>query len=133
MMNTFTARQRAYLGEQMLGRLATVDDRGRPHVVPTSFRLDADEGTIDIGGFGVESTKKFRDASAHPAVAFVIDDLLSVQPWHARGVEVRGEAQTFTAGGERLGPGFGGAWIRIVPTRIIDWGLDDEPVGGADR
>lgn len=132
-MSTFTDRQRKYLEGQLLGRLATVGSGGRPHVVPTGFRLDVEEETIDIGGYGVEATKKFRDAARHPAVAFVVDDLLSVQPWHARGVEVRGEAQTFTQGGERLGPGFGAAWIRIVPDRVVDWGLDDEAAGGEAR
>ncbi len=123
-MNTFTEQERAYLAEQRLGRLATVDDRNRPHVVPTGFRFNPAEGVIDIGGHNLASTKKFRDARANPQVAFVVDDLVSTAPWQVRGIEVRGEAQTFTEGGERLGPGFGAAWMRIIPTRIVAWGLD---------
>lgn len=123
-MNMFTEQQRAYLTEQMLGRLATVDGRGRPHVVPTGFRFDPAEGAVDIGGHNLATTKKFRDMHANPHVAFVVDDLVSIDPWRARGVEVRGEAQTFTEGGEGLGTGFGAAWIRITPTRVVTWGLD---------
>lgn len=123
-MNMFTEQQRAYLTEQMLGRLATIDGRGRPHVVPTGFRFDPAEGAVDIGGHNLATTKKFRDMRANPHVAFVVDDLVSIDPWRARGVEVRGEAQTFTEGGEGLGPGFGAAWIRITPTRVVTWGLD---------
>jgi pyridoxamine 5'-phosphate oxidase family protein len=123
-MQTFSEQERAYLAEQLLGRLATVDSRGRPHVVPTSFRFDPTEGVMDVGGHNLADTKKFRDARANPQVAFVVDDLASIDPWQARGVEVRGEAQTFTEGGERLGPGFGPSWIRIIPTRVVSWGLD---------
>ena len=123
-MHTFTAQERAYLAEPRLGRLATVDRRGRPHVVPTGFHFDPVEGVIAIGGHNLAATKKFRDARANPHVAFVVDDLVSTNPWQARGVEVRGEAQTFAEGGERLGPGFGAAWIQIIPTRIVAWGLD---------
>ncbi len=123
-MHTFTEQERTYLGAQRLGRLATVDDRGRPHVVPTGFRFDPAEGVIVIGGHNLAGTKKFRDARANPQVAFVVDDLVSTNPWRARGIEVRGEAQTFIEGGERLGPGFGAAWIRIISTRIVSWGLD---------
>ena len=128
-MPTFTDHERAYLAEQRLGRLATVDAQGQPHVVPTGFRFDAAEGVIMIGGFKVDGTKKFRDARANPRVAFVVDDLASINPWRARGIEIRGDAQTFTEGGESIGPGFDGAWIRITPTHIVAWGLDPDPVG----
>jgi len=123
-MHTFTDRERAYLATQRLGRLATVDGRGRPHVVPTGFRFDPAENVIDLGGHDVAATKKFRDARANPEVAFVVDDLASIDPWRPRAIEIRGQAQTFTEGGERLGPGFGPAWIRITPTRVVAWGLD---------
>jgi pyridoxamine 5'-phosphate oxidase family protein len=38
-MVTFTERQLAFLAGRRLGRLATVGDRGRPHVVPVGFRV----------------------------------------------------------------------------------------------
>ena len=79
-MHTFTEQERAYLAAQRLGRLATVDDRGRPHVVPTGFRFDPAEGVIVIGGHNLADTKKFRDAPAKPQVAFVVHDLVSIKP-----------------------------------------------------
>jgi hypothetical protein len=35
-----------------------------------------------------------------------------------------GRAQTVQVGGERFGPGYDGAWIRLVPERIVSWGID---------
>ena len=37
-MSAFTDKEIEYLDEQRLGRLATVDAEGRPHVVPVAFR-----------------------------------------------------------------------------------------------
>lgn len=119
----FTDRQTEYLVGRMLGRLATVNADGRPHVVPTSFRLDRDAEVIRVGGHGVDGTKKARDIASNPYVAFVVDDLPSVDPWWARGVEIRGRATVHETGGEDLGPGFGPTWIEIVPTKVVSWGL----------
>lgn len=118
-MDTFNEGERAYLTKGLLGRLATVDGGGRPHVVPTGFRFDAEEGVIYIGGHNMSATKKFRDVLANPRVAFVVDDLASKNPWRARGIEVRGEAEALTDGGDAPGT----ARIRITPTRIVSWGL----------
>jgi pyridoxamine 5'-phosphate oxidase family protein len=38
-------------------------------------------------------------------VAFLVDDLESVNPWRPRGIEVRGEAEVLPSGGEALGLG----------------------------
>jgi pyridoxamine 5'-phosphate oxidase family protein len=129
-MAVFTEQERSYLAEQRFGRLATVDAEGRPHVVPVGFRLDPDAEVIAIGGFNLAVTKKFRDAAKDPHVAFVVDDIASFNPWRARGVEVRGRAETLTEGGERLMPGFGPAWIRVVPEKVVSWGLEDGPPTG---
>lgn len=131
-MSEFTEREIAYVNEQRLGRLATVGANDRPHVVPVGFRYDADADAIHIGGHGFGDTKKFRDASVNPYVAFVVDDLASVDPWKPRGIEIRGRAETFAEGGEHLGPGFDGAWIRIEPARIVSWGIDDVEAGSSD-
>jgi pyridoxamine 5'-phosphate oxidase family protein len=125
-MATFSERQRAFLKEQRLGRLATVDDQGRPHVVPVGFWVEPDGAAIGVGGHDLAATKKFRDARRHPDVAIVIDDLVSVSPWRIRGIEVRGTAEARDDGAERLAPGFGAAWLRITPQRIIAWGLESQ-------
>jgi pyridoxamine 5'-phosphate oxidase family protein len=59
----------------------------------------------------------------NPRVAFLVDDLASVNPWRVRGIEVRGEAEVLTSGGEALGSGFAPEMFRIRPRRIVSWGI----------
>ncbi len=121
----FTPEQIAYLQSQRLGRLATVDEHGRPHVVPVGFRFNPELGTIDIGGHGgFARRKKYRDVQRNPHVAFVVDDLASVNPWRARGIEIRGEVEVLPTGGTQLGPGFDPEMFRIRPEHVASWGLD---------
>jgi pyridoxamine 5'-phosphate oxidase family protein len=122
-MNVFTPAEIAYLQDQLLGRLATVGPDGQPHAVPVSFRYDAELDTIDIGGHDFARRKKYRDVQRNPRVAFLVDDMVSVDPWRPRGIEVRGEAETLSSGGETLGPGFAPEMFRIRPRRIVSWGL----------
>lgn len=48
----------------------------------------------------------------------------------ANGIEIRGHAETHTEGGEDMGRRLGApftfhpAWIRVVPRRILAWGID---------
>jgi pyridoxamine 5'-phosphate oxidase family protein len=125
-MATFTAKEVEYLRTQRLGRLATVGTDGAPHVVPVGFRLDAEAGTIAIGGHGLSRSKKWRDLRANPRVAFVVDDLASINPWVARGMEIRGRAELHEEGGvERFGGGgWDSVWLSVIPQRIISWGID---------
>ncbi len=92
-MTTLSPAVIAYLETQLVGRLATAGADGRPHVVPVSFRVNAELGTIDSGGFHVATTKRFRDVQANPEAAIVIDDIVSVDPWTPRMVEIRGRAE----------------------------------------
>lgn len=123
-MSAFTDREITYLRGQRLGRLATVGDDGSPHVVPVGFRLEPEAGVIDVGGHGLSRSKKWRDLKANPRVAIVIDDLESTQPWSPRGIEVRGRAELHDDGGQKFGPGWDAAWLRILPHRIIGWGVE---------
>lgn len=125
-MSHFTETEITYLNEQRLGRLATVGADGAPHVVPVGFRFDAASGTIAIGGHNFAESKKVRDIQGNPRVAFVVDDLASVNPWWVRGIEVRGTAELFDRGGEQIGPGFDAAFLRITPRRIVAWGLETD-------
>lgn len=126
-MSVFTDSEITYLQAQPLGRLATVGADGTPHVVPVGFTLDIKPGTLEVGGINFATSKKFRDVRRHPRVAFVVDDLQSIDPWRPRGVEIRGRAETFDEGGQRFGDGWDAAWMRIVPERIVAWGLDTDP------
>jgi pyridoxamine 5'-phosphate oxidase family protein len=113
----FSAAELDYLlGERRLGRLATADGEGRPHVVPVGWSYNAELGTIDISGHSFAATKKFRNARVNPHAAFVVDDVLP--PWRPRCVTVQGAAEAIDAAGD------GQALIRIRPHKIVSWGLD---------
>jgi len=127
-VSAFTEKEIAYLGEQRIGRLATVDSKGRPHVVPTGFNLDGDKGVLEIGAHDLPDRRQKRlymiHIRANPYVAFVVDDLVTEPTWAPRGVSVRGRAQIHLEGGERLAPGFGPIWVEIIPESISAWGID---------
>ena len=129
-MSVFSAAEIAYLESQRLARIATAAN-GQPHVVPLAFRYNAETDTIDVGGHDFAKRKKFRDVQRNARVAIVVDDLASVDPWRPRMIEVRGEAEILTSGGEAIGPGFDPEMFRIRPRRIISIGI--EGTGPFDR
>jgi pyridoxamine 5'-phosphate oxidase family protein len=122
-VSVFSASELEYLSERRLGRLATIDPRGVPHVVPLGWNYNQALDTIDIGGRDFDKTMKFKNASSNPNVALVVDDVLP--PWRPRCVMVRGRAETLEASvnaeGDSIGP-----IIRIHPTQIISWGLNED-------
>jgi len=132
-MSTFTERETEYLRGQRLGRLATVGPDGSPHVVPVGFRVGQDGEAIEVGGHAISASKKWRDLEFNPRVAFVIDDLERVDPWTPRGIEIRGSAELHEAGGESFGAGWDAAWIRILPQRIVSWGIEGHAFSAAGR
>ena len=113
-MSAFTDLEIEYMAGQRLGRIATVGADGTPHVVPVGWIYNAARDAIDIGGFELERTKKFRDVARTGRVAIVIDDLASTDPWHPRGIEIRGRGEAIP---------LPTALIRIHPERIVTWGL----------
>jgi pyridoxamine 5'-phosphate oxidase family protein len=127
----FTEKEIEYLTGQRLGRLATVTAAGRAHVVPTGFRLNDERTAIEIGGHALSSRRPLylRNIEANPWVAYVVDDLASVNPWTPRGVTIRGRAEIHPQGGERLGPGFDAMLITIAPASITSWGIDTGAFG----
>jgi pyridoxamine 5'-phosphate oxidase family protein len=102
-------------GERRLGRLATVQPDGLPHVVPVGWRYNADRGTIDLSGRNFAATKKFRNVAANPKVAFIVDDVLP--PWRPRSVMIQGLAEALEASDS------GEALLRITPRNVVSWGL----------
>jgi pyridoxamine 5'-phosphate oxidase family protein len=122
-MTKLSQAQIDYLATQRLGRVATTGADGKPHVVPTSFRYNADMGTVDIGGLRVSATKKYRDVKSNPWAAIVVDDLASIDPWTPRMLEIRGQAEAIATGGGDLGPGFGESFIRIHPEKVNSFGI----------
>ena len=122
-MSVFTDEEIEYFKSQFLVRLATGGPDGQPHVVPVGFRYNAELDTIDIGGHDFARRKKYQDVQRNHRVAFLVDDLASVDPWRVRGIEVRGEAEVLTSGGEALGPGFAPEMFRLRARRIVSWGI----------
>lgn len=89
----FTEGELAYLAAQRLGRLATVRRDGTLQNSPVGFGYNADLGTIDIGGRNMGTSQKFRNVEHNQQVAFVVDDIASIQPWRVRCLEIRGYAE----------------------------------------
>jgi pyridoxamine 5'-phosphate oxidase family protein len=121
-MSAFTDLEIEYMAGQRLGRIATVGADGQPHVVPTSFRYNADEDAIDVGGMRMSQTKKTRDVQRAGRASIVIDDVLP--PWQPRMIEVRGTAEVIATGGKAFGDNFEDTIVRIRPARIIAFGID---------
>ncbi len=123
-MSVFTGNELDYLQKQRLGRLATVDADGNPHVVPVGFRYNSEADTIDIGGHGIAQSKKWRDVGRHPRVAFVVDDVLP--PWQPRSIVIEADVELLESGGEQFGNGFASELMRLYPDKIIAWGIDEQ-------
>jgi pyridoxamine 5'-phosphate oxidase family protein len=122
-MSAFTDSELSYLHEQRLGRVATVGPDGQPHVVPTSFRHNADLDAIDVGGMRISQTKKVRDVRRTGLATIVVDDVLP--PWQPRMIEIRGRAEIVDSGGKAFGDNFEDTVLRIHPLRIVSFGIDD--------
>ena len=115
-MSVFTQAELEYMvGGRQLGRIATVGPDGTPHVVPVGWIYNAARDTVDVGGRELERTKKFRDVARTGRAAIVVDDLASTDPWHPRGIEVRGRGEAIA---------LPTPLIRIHPERIVSWGLE---------
>lgn len=131
-MSTFSDQELEYLAGQKLGRIATVGADGQPHVVPTSFRHNAEFDAIDIGGMRMSQTKKLRDVRRTGRASIVVDDVLP--PWQPRMIEIRGRADVVDTGGKALfGDNFDDVVVRIYPSRIITFGIDELQSGVVGR
>lgn len=124
-MAIFTEREAAYLRDQPLGRLATVQRGGTVQNNPVAFSYNEDLETIDIAGWNMAASQKYRNVAAGSKVAFVVDDIASLDPWTVRCLEIRGDAEALPAQGEQ------GPIIRVHPRRILSFNVDpDNPAAG---
>lgn len=105
-----------YVSEPKLGRLATIDENGMPHVVPLGWRYDPQHDVVEVSGRNTSKTRKFHHVQRNANVALVIDDVLP--PWRPRGVMIRGLAEAIEIGQSE-------GIIRIHPAQVISWGLED--------
>ncbi|MFI7618384.1 PPOX class F420-dependent oxidoreductase [Nonomuraea terrae] len=124
---TFTDQEIAYLRSQPLARLATLSPDGQPDVVPVAYEFDGAHFWIGGSGEQVLRTRKFRNIQAGGLkVALVVDDMVSFDPFIARGVRVYGVAEPPV---ERVGMVGPGLYARVTPTVSWSWNLAGEPVG----
>jgi PPOX class F420-dependent enzyme/OxyR family protein/uncharacterized protein (TIGR02246 family) len=99
------------------GRLATIGPGGGPQNKPVGYRYNTGLGTVDIGGYGMEQSAKYRNIGREPQVAFVIDDATGEGAAGMRFLEIRGRAEQ------------AGDLIRIHPRRLVSWNVDPSRPG----
>lgn len=115
---TFTAFEIDFMKQADLGRLATIAPDGTPQNSPVGFSYNEELGTIDIGGYDMAKSRKFRNLTSNAKVAFVVDDITSHDPWRVRCLEVRGTAVQAESDGAAI--------IRVTPQKVISFGIDDQ-------
>ncbi|MHB1496800.1 MAG: PPOX class F420-dependent oxidoreductase, partial [Acidimicrobiales bacterium] len=89
---------------------------------PVGFEVDPQRGVIDIYGRDMGNSRKFHNVSATSQVAFVVDDIVSFDPWVVRCFEMRGTAEALTDQPPPT-PYVSREVIQIHPRRIVSWGL----------
>ena len=107
----FSEKETKYLRGNRLGRLATVSSENQPHVVPVSYNFDGTD--LFFGGGNLKHSLKFRHILKNNKVAMVVDDLVSINPWVPRGIEIRGITEVLR----------GEDYVRIIPIKKASWGL----------
>jgi PPOX class probable F420-dependent enzyme len=93
----------AFLASQRVGRLATADARGNPHVVPVCFAIEHDTLYVTIDEkqkrASARPLKRLRNMIDNPSVAFVADRY--DEDWRRLGwVMLRGRADILADGPE---------------------------------
>jgi PPOX class F420-dependent enzyme/OxyR family protein/uncharacterized protein (TIGR02246 family) len=131
--NAIDAAHVRYLSEQRHGVLATISPAGSPQAKPVGFRYNAELGTVDIGGFELERSAKFRNVSENPQVAFTVDDVPDPSAGAAgvRFMETRGIAEQVRL---EEAPSAGmSAWIiRVHPRRLVSYNVAGPGMHTAD-
>ena len=123
-----TATEEAFLAGHRLGRLATVGPSGGPQVKPVGFAYNHELGTIDISGFNMAQSTKYRNVQRHPEVAFVVDTGAGAGFTDVHFLEIRGVAEA-VAGQVPSFPDAAAEIIRIHPRRVIGFNVDPERPG----
>lgn len=149
-----SAGQRRFVESMRVGRLATADASGAPHVVPVCYALLDDNLYVTIDEkpkrTGVRAMKRLRNIGENPRIAVVVDrydDDWSRLAW----VMLRGRAEILDAGDEHdraqtalreRYPQYRAMRIEPLPVialrigRVNAWGAlavpVDEPTAGAE-
>ena len=125
---TFKSDELDFLRQADLGRLATIQSDGTPQNSPVGFTYNEEFGTIDIAGYQMSKSQKFRNIARNDKVAFVVDDITSRDPWRVRCLRSAASQNrprspvALGAAGDELDS----AIIRVTPHRIISFGIYDQ-------
>jgi pyridoxamine 5'-phosphate oxidase family protein len=124
---SFTQEEIAYLRSQPIARLATLSADGQPDVVPVALEFDGTHFWVGGPGPSFSRTRKVRNIEAgNRKVALVVDDLVSLDPFIARGIRIYGTAEPPVERVGMIGPGI---YMRITPTVSWSWNMAGEPAG----
>jgi nitroimidazol reductase NimA-like FMN-containing flavoprotein (pyridoxamine 5'-phosphate oxidase superfamily) len=126
-----------FIRRERVCRVATADDKARPHVVPVCHVLD--NGKIYFGSG--KRAGKIQNLTANDRIAIVVDSYTDA--WsHLRGVTVQGPAQIIKAGPKfrrirkalytkfpqyRTDAALGesdSVIVEITPAHVYHWGFD---------
>jgi pyridoxamine 5'-phosphate oxidase family protein len=127
-----TDAEQQFLARQPRGHLATIGSDGTPQVKPLGFTYNAALGTIDIAGFNMGGSAKYRNIQANPRVAFVVDEVTEASMEGAHFLEIRGVAEAVTGRASADGH-LAAEIIRIHPRRVIAYNVDPEQPGLQSR
>ncbi len=117
-----------FLTRQARGHLSTIGPDGSPQVKPLGFTYNTALSTIDIAGFNMGRSAKYRNVGSNPHVAFVVDEVTADTMEGAHFLEIRGVAEAVpdaVPGDAHLAAEI----IRIHPRRIIAFNVDPEHPG----
>jgi PPOX class probable F420-dependent enzyme len=138
--------EREYVESARVGRLATADGEGRPHVVTVCFAFDDGDivSAVDEKPQGVAPTdlRRCRNIRANPRVSLLVDHY--TEDWAELGwVQIRGTAAVLGPDDDGRGNGVaaleatydqyadhdleGRPLIRIDPGSVRSWGALERP------
>lgn len=142
----FQEQERQYIETARIGRLATADIKGRPHVVPICFALVDDHIVTPIDEkpqrVSPEALRRCQDINENPHVALLVDHY--TDDWSQLGwIQVRGTATYCTPREESHSSGLvalrhkydqyvthdleNSPLIRISIGSVRSWGLLEHP------
>jgi pyridoxamine 5'-phosphate oxidase family protein len=125
---TLTDAEQRFLARLPRGHLSTIGPDGTPQVKPLGFTYNATLGTIDIAGWNMAGSAKYRNILANPRVAFVVDEVTEATMEGAHFLEIRGTAEA-VFGTPSADGHLAAEIIRIHPRRVIAYNVDPERPG----
>jgi pyridoxamine 5'-phosphate oxidase family protein len=125
---TLTDAEQRFLDRQPIGHLATIGPDGTPQVKPLGFTYNATLETIDIAGFNMAGSAKYRNIKANPRVALVVDETTEASMEGAHFLEIRGTAEAVLSPATADGH-LSAEVIRLHPRRVIAYNVDPDHPG----